>query len=120
MFPEIQFIMTTHSIVTVLGASNVDETVFYKIYKEKGETKVSEQIDSISHYTANILITSPLFNLENVKTRNYDKNERVSSDDYVYNRIHAKIKEKINTTNSANSKEIDDWLDEEFKKEFKE
>jgi predicted ATP-binding protein involved in virulence len=120
MFPKIQFIMTTHSIVTVLGASNDDETVFYKIYKEKGETKVSEQIDSISHYTANILITSPLFNLENVKTRNYDKNERVSSDDYVYNKIHKKIKEKINTTNSVNSKEIDDWLDEEFKKEFNE
>jgi predicted ATP-binding protein involved in virulence len=120
IFPKIQFIMTTHSIVTILGASNDEETAFYKIYKESGKTKVSEQIDSISHYTANILVTSPLFNLDNVKARNYDKTERVSGDDYIYNKIHAKIKERISATNTVNSKEIDDWLNEEFDREFQE
>ena len=41
MFPLIQFFIITHSPTIILGASM--DAVYYHIYKENGETKVSEQ-----------------------------------------------------------------------------
>ena len=121
IFPKIQFIMTTHSLVTVLGAS--EDAVFYKVYKEEGETKITGQIDDISYYTSDILMSSPLFNMRTIKSRAFDekessKKENLSSDDYVYNRIHKKIKERINQTPMATDKDVDSWLDDAFDEEF--
>ncbi len=116
IFQKIQFIMTTHSIVTVLGAS--DDAVFYKIYKEDGDTKVSQQINDISYYTSDILMSSPLFNLNKITVRNYK--DKLSSDDYVYHRIHKKIKKRIQNISIIQDDEVDSWLDEEFAKEFSE
>lgn len=114
VFKNIQFIMTTHSVVTILGAS--EDAVFYKIYKENGVTKVSQQIDDISYYTSDILMSSPLFNLDKITVRSYK--DKLSNDDYVYHRIHKKIKERINKSNIVHDDKIDSWLDEEFAKEF--
>jgi len=116
IFPKIQFIMTTHSLVTVLGAS--EDAVFYKVYKEGKDTKISEQIDDISYYTSDILMSSPLFNLQTIKSRQFDQREQVSSDDYIYYRIHKKIKERLNETPSATDEDVDSWLDDAFDEEF--
>jgi len=116
IFQNIQFIMTTHSLVTILGAS--EDAVFYKVYKEGGETKVAEQVDNISYYTSDILMTSPLFNLKTIKSRQFDERERVSSDDYIYHRIHKKIKKQLNETPSATDEDVDSWLDDAFDEEF--
>lgn len=117
IFPKIQFIMTTHSIVTILGATNDDknETAFYKIYKEDGNTKITNQIDNISSYTANILITSPLFDLEKVTVRDF-KDERLGSDDYIYSEIHKSVREYM----KANPSSLDDKVKEEVKAQLKE
>lgn len=114
IFPKIQFIMTTHSLVTVLGAS--EDAVFYKVYKEDGYTKVSEKIDDISYYTSDILMSSPLFNLSSITSRSY--NDKLSNDDYVYNRIHKKVKERLANRSIVQDDEVDKWLDEEFELEF--
>ncbi len=114
IFPKIQFIMTTHSLVTILGAS--EDAIFYKVYKEDGETKVSEKIDDISYYTSDILMSSPLFNLQSITSRSY--NDRLSNDDYVYNRIHKKVKERLANRSIVPDDEVDNWLDEEFELEF--
>ena len=114
IFPNIQFIMTTHSLVTVLGAS--EDAVFYKVYKEDGDTKISKQIDDISHYTANILMTSPLFNLDSMKVRSFDKDEPLSSDDYIYREIHTSIKEYMKENPSL----LNDELKQKVKDELKE
>lgn len=116
IFPNIQFIMTTHSLVTILGAS--EDAVFYKVYKENGETKITGQIDDISYYTSDILMSSPLFNMNTIKSRAFDEKESLSSDDYVYHRIHKKIKERINQTIAATDKDVDSWLDDAFDEEF--
>jgi len=116
IFQNIQFIMTTHSLVTILGAS--EDAVFYKVYKENGETKISKQIDDISYYTSDILMSSPLFNLKTVKSRAFDEKESLSSDDYVYYRIHKKIKERIAKTPTVTDKDVDSWLDKAFDEEF--
>ncbi|MFK5976501.1 MAG: AAA family ATPase [Sulfurovum sp.] len=58
IFPLIQFIVTTHSPTVILGASK--EAVFYKIYKDEGEVRISNQMPNRG-YTNNSLISSPLF-----------------------------------------------------------
>lgn len=117
IFPKIQFIMTTHSIVTILGATNDEkkETAFYKIYKEDGNTKITNQIDDISSYTANILITSPLFDLDRVTVRGF-KDERLGSDDYIYSEIHQSVREYMKNNPSS----LDDKVKEEVKAQLKE
>jgi len=113
VFPNIQFIMITHSLVTILGAS--EDAVFYKVYKENGETKISKQIDDISYYTSNILLTSPMFNLDSMKARGFKKDERLSSDDYIYREIHSAIREHMKNNPSS----LDDELKQKVKDELK-
>ncbi|MGB6328719.1 MAG: AAA family ATPase [Halarcobacter sp.] len=114
VFPLIQFIMTTHSPTVILGAS--PEAVFYKIYKEDGEVKISNQIPN-EGYTNNTLVSSPLFDLETVTSRNYDSNEKsLSNDDYVYEKIHDVISKKIKNESTEEKEEISKLIDEELEK----
>ncbi len=96
-FPKIQFIFTTHSPITILGASS--DAVFYRIYKENGITKVDEPFyaDKISNWMANIVITSPLFDLDSARMRAFDvRNEEVdTSQDFIYHLIHKEISQKV-------------------------
>jgi predicted ATP-binding protein involved in virulence len=109
IFPQIQFIMTTHSPTVILGASK--EAVFYKIYKEEGEVKISNQIAN-EGYTSNSLVSSPLFDLETITSRDYDK--RISSDDYVYDKIHERISLKIKEDIKIDENEILKLIDKEL------
>ena len=109
IFPNIQFIMTTHSPTVILGASK--EAVFYKIYKEDGEVHISNQIKN-EGYTNNTLLSSPLFDLETVTSRDFEKN--VSSDDYVYAKIHERISEKISLESLEDKEKIAKLIDEEL------
>jgi len=113
VFEGIQFIMTTHSVVTVLGAS--EDAVFYKIYKEDGVTRVTHQIDDISNYTANILTTSPLFDLDSVTVRGF-KDERLGSDDYIYSEIHKSVREYMKNNPSSLDEKVKAKVKEELKK----
>ncbi len=111
IFPNIQFIMTTHSPTVILGASK--EAVFYKIYKENSEVKISNQIQN-EGYTNNTLVSSPLFDLETFTSRHFDKS--ISSDDYIYDKIHQKIAEKISTESMTDKDRISKLIDEELAK----
>jgi len=73
--PNIQWFFTTHSPMLVLGASK--DAVFYKLYKQNGETKISEQWTTADfiHLLANGIITSPLFDLENAQMSLSKKNQ---------------------------------------------
>jgi hypothetical protein len=94
----------------ILGASK--EAVFYKIYKEDGKVCISNQIQN-KGYTNNSLISSPLFDLETMASRDFD--DKISSDDYIYDKIHKvvaqKIKENINISEDEISKLIEQELD---------
>ena len=119
IFPKIQFIVTTHSLVTVLGAS--EDAVFYKLYRdEEGHTQVSQQIDDISKFTSNILMTSPLFGLQQMEARGFKHYSELNNDDYVFHRIHKKIKERIKEKPFVTDEEVDAWLGEELDKELAE
>ncbi|TAH22498.1 MAG: hypothetical protein EAZ08_01090 [Cytophagales bacterium] len=65
-FPNIQFIMTTHSPVTVLGAS--EEAVFFKVYKENGITKVKPYEElQLGNMRADQILTSEFFGLASAR-----------------------------------------------------
>ena len=104
MFPKIQFVMTTHSITTILGAR--DDAVFYQVYKdEDGLTQLSGQIDDISDYSANILITSPMFNMQSAKSRSYDDSKNsLSDDDYREHQLNQNIDKMLRSDDSKKIK----------------
>jgi len=91
IFPLIQFIVTTHSSTVILGASK--EAVFYKIFKVDGKIDISEQISNRG-YTNNTLISSPLFDLGTMASRDYD-NSQFISDDYIFQKIHENISKRV-------------------------
>jgi predicted ATPase len=111
IFPNIQFIMTTHSPTVILGASK--EAVFYKIYKEDGEVHISNQIEN-EGYTNNTLISSPLFDLKTMTSRDFDKS--ISNDDYIYAKIHERVSKKISLESLDDKEKIAKLIDEELAK----
>lgn len=65
-FPRIQFIFTTHSPITVLGAS--EDAVFFKLYKENGETKIIPYEElRVGNMRVDQILTSPFFGLQNAR-----------------------------------------------------
>lgn len=117
-FPLIQFIVTTHSPTVLLGAG--EEALFYKIYKENGETKISQPINSIKNLMANNLSTSPLFDMTTARARNSDDKLK-TDEDYIYTKIHEIVSKKVQgkkaiiedeIVNLIN-KELDDYIKEQ-------
>lgn len=94
-FPNIQFFLTTHSPICVLGAS--EDAVFYRLYKENGVAQLSEQIEysQIKEMTANQVVTSMLFDLDTPFMKHTDSSQIDTSEDYLYNRIHKKISQRL-------------------------
>ena len=114
-FPLIQFIVTTHSPTVILGASK--KAVFYKIYKDDGEVKISNQILNRG-YTNNTLISSPLFDLDTMTSRHYDK-RKLSEDDFVYELIHEVVSKKIKEDINLDEDAILKLIEKEFAKHEK-
>jgi len=116
-FPRIQWFFTTHSPLLIMGAS--EDAVFYKLYKENGETKISEQwkCSDIDNMLANSILTSPLFDLESARMRAFDetKKEVDTNSNYWYSRIEKVINEERAKQKEAgkqyfSEQEIDDMV----------
>lgn len=119
IFPNVQFIMTTHSPTIIQGAS--DEAVIYKIYREDGITRVSDPYykKELNELMVNSLVTSPLFGLENSRL---DENNAMAdtSEDFVLCRINKKVREELETRRKDgevffDDKEIDSIIDNVLK-----
>ena len=117
VFPNIQFIMVTHSMVTVLGAS--DDAVFFKVYKEEGETKISQPMNDIKNLMANSLSTSPLFDMDTARARDNDNNLD-TREDFISSKIHNIIKERTKGKKAIVEEEIIDMINQELDDYLKE
>jgi len=117
VFPNIQFFMITHSMVTILGASK--DAIFYKVYKENGETKISQPMDSIKNLMANNLSTSPLFDMTTARARNSDEKLQ-TDDDFIYTKIHQIVSEKTKGKKAIIEDEIVDLINQELDDYIKE
>jgi len=111
VLPNIQFIMITHSIETILGAS--DDAVFYKVYKEDGITKVYTPMDNIENLMANNLSTSPLFDMTTARARNSDENIE-TDEDFIWTKIHQNVAKRVQGKKAIIEDDIVAMVDEEI------
>ena len=95
LFPNIQFIMTTHSPVIVLGAS--DDAIFYRVVRENGNTSVSEPYyrETMNNWMLNTLITSSLFGLDSAAMDGASLMDIDTNDSYVLSRIMKCVDAKL-------------------------
>ncbi len=106
-FPKVQFIVTTHSPVLLMGAS--EDAIIYRIGKDadSGKTTIIGSIaqEEIRQMMVNQIITSPLFGLETMAARGF-KNENASDDDFIYEKIHEAIRLRLKNTPTLDNEEI--------------
>jgi len=110
-FPLIQFIVTTHSPSVILGAS--DDAIFYKVYKEEGVTKVYKPMDNIKNLMANVLVTSPLFDMDTARARNSDENIE-TDEDFIWTKIHQNVAKRVQGKKVIIEDDIVAMVDEEI------
>lgn len=116
-FPRIQFIFTSHSPMTVLGSSK--DAVFYKAYKEKGITQVSEAIEHkvIRNLMANGVLTAPfLFGLESIAQEDSEAENLDTSEDYLTGKISEEISRRLAQKNHISEDDIMKLIQEELDK----
>jgi len=97
-FPNIQFIVTTHSPIPLLGAP--ENSIFINVHKNSNNQIVAEKLDiDISNLLPNTILTSPIFNFNELINEHHDREERlITEDDYeeaiFYKILDKKIKER--------------------------
>lgn len=93
LFPNIQFIFTTHSPTIIQGAS--EEALIYRVYRNKsdGKTKLSDPYfrKDLDHLMINTILTSPLFGLVDSRMNSKDNNAD-TNETYLLYKINEKIK----------------------------
>lgn len=109
LFPNVQFIFTTHSPTIIQGAS--EDAIMFRVYrnKEDGKTKVSEPYyrKNLDHLMINSLLTSPLFGLSDSRM-NQDDNNSDTSDTYLLYRINKKLEEQLEKQKNEGKEFIND------------
>ncbi len=103
LFPEVQFIMTTHSPHIIQGAGQ--DAVIFRVYRdgESGKTCVSEPYlrSELNYMMINTLATSPLFGLESARLK-VDNETDYTSSTYLMDRIEKKVQDRIKKSNLKN------------------
>ena len=94
LFPNIQFIMTTHSPIILLGAG--EDALFYRVFREKGHTYVSESYrrKDMDGMMLNTLVTSSLFDMESAAMKGSGANVD-TSDTYTISRFSKLLESRI-------------------------
>ncbi|WP_051412022.1 tetratricopeptide repeat protein [Halonatronum saccharophilum] len=113
-FPNIQFIISTHSPVVIMGAS--EDAVIYRLFKEDGETKLSPKMNRMKNEMANTILTSPLFDLGTARAFGSKLEELNTADDYIYSKIYKRVKNSLNDERIFDEEELNAFIDEEIKK----
>ncbi len=105
-FPKVQFIASTHSPIPLLGAPK--ETVILNVNrtKEAGVTvrrleKVEKELPNL---LPNVLLTSPVFGLENIKSvANKDIRDVIVDDNYNDREKHQEMEKRIDKLFETNN-----------------
>ena len=99
VFPNVQFIVTTHSPIILLGATDIAQIVLLDGYHIIDDTNVD-----ISRYDVSQVLLTQLFGLESVYSPEYDK---------LFNQ-HRDLLRRYNTLNEDEKRELSQ-LDNEMK-----
>jgi AAA15 family ATPase/GTPase len=124
IFPNIQFVFTTHSPMIIQGAS--PDAIIFRVYrnKEDGITRVSEPYfrKKLDHLMINTVLTSPLFGM--IDSRMDSKDDfSDTSETYLLYKIDKKIKlelekQKAKGKEFVSDAEIDRMIDDILKEEL--
>lgn len=81
-FPKVQFIVTTHSAISLLGMP--ENTVFFRVQRSEEKGTYIERIDiDVKNLLPNAIYTSPLFDMESIRsTENKGIEELHVEDDF--------------------------------------
>ncbi|WP_338792404.1 AAA family ATPase [Bernardetia sp. MNP-M8] len=81
-FPKVQFIVTTHSAISLLGMP--ENTVFFRVQRSEEKGTYIERIDiDVKNLLPNAIYTSPLFDMESIRsTENKGIEELNVEDDF--------------------------------------
>ena len=80
-FPKVQFIVTTHSAITLLGMPK--NTVFFKVTRtEEAGTQIERLEIDMENLLPNQILTSPLFDLDVLPAYNKNVSEIDTADTY--------------------------------------
>ncbi|NOS87056.1 MAG: AAA family ATPase [Methylococcaceae bacterium] len=109
LFPNVQFMFTTHSPTIIQGAS--DNAIIYRVYRnsDDGKTRVSDPYfrKDLNHLMINTLVTSPLFGLENSRLNPKDDYSDTSEDFLIY-KVFKKLKQELDKQKTAGKEFISD------------
>jgi predicted ATPase len=96
LFPNVQFMFTTHSPTIIQGAS--EDAIIFRVYrnKEDGKTRISDPYyrRDLDHLMINTLLTSPLFGLDDSRM-NTEDNDSDTNETYLLYRINKKLEEEL-------------------------
>lgn len=94
LFPNIQFIFTTHSPYIIQGAGK--DSMLFRVYREEGKTCVSAPYyrHRLNRMMINTLSTSPIFGMEDARL-DPDEDWSDTSDSYLISRIEQLVREDL-------------------------
>lgn len=124
IFPNVQFLFTTHSPTIIQGAS--EDAIIYRVYRnsDDGKTRVSDPYfrKDLDHLMINTILTSPLFGLPDSRM-NTDNDTADTSETYLLYRINKKLEEELEKQKKQGkefikNEDIDKMIDEIIKKEL--
>lgn len=116
IFPKVQFIVSTHSPIPLLGAPP-DRTVILNVERTKEEGITVKRLEKIEkelpNLLPNVLLTSPVFGLDSIKSE-YNENidDLVVDDNYYDREKYDKLDKQIDDLFDKNN-----WSDNELFKE---
>lgn len=93
-FSNIQFIVSTHSPICLLGAPK--ESMFFKVHRTVNEGIIAEQIDIEPwNLLPNTLLNSPFFDMEDLTNPEYDDMKLLKSKDDYNEEVFYSILDKM-------------------------
>lgn len=87
-FKKVQFIITTHSPIPILGAP--ENSAFFVVKRNSNQQTYVEQVEDfhVKNLTPNNILTSPIFGMKNITSVNHEKGkEKLIVEDNYYEYI---------------------------------
>ena len=92
-FPKIQFIVTTHSPIPMLGAPK--NSLFINVSKDENDAICAQSLKiDITGLLPNAILTSPIFDFDEIININHDPKERLNTEDDYNEAVFYKILER--------------------------
>jgi predicted ATP-binding protein involved in virulence len=92
-FPNIQFIVTTHSPIPLLGAPR--NSMFINVHRDDSLKIHAKHVDiDVTNLLPNTILSSPIFDFNEMAGKEHNKDERLISEDDYNEHIFYKILER--------------------------